>query len=86
MSLLLFFFKMPKIWVGWTTLNREKKEDGLIEPVDYNIYMWDYEVSFLIENYMYLPKKIGKWLKSCLYTSPTYILCTFKNLPLPLTT
>ena len=29
---LLFFFlflKMPKIWVGRTTLNREKKEDGL---------------------------------------------------------
>ena len=20
---------MPKIWVGWTTANREKKEDGL---------------------------------------------------------
>ena len=67
---------MPKIWVGGTTLNREKKEDGLIEPVDYNIYMWDYEVSFLIENYMYLPK-IGKWLKSCLYTSPIYILLYF---------
>ena len=67
---------MPKIWVGQTTLNREKKEDGLIEPVDYNIYMWDYEVSFLIENYMYL-LKIGKWLKSCLYTSPIYILLYF---------
>ena len=25
----LFFLKMPKIWVGWTTLNGEKKEDGL---------------------------------------------------------
>ena len=24
-----FFLKMPKIWVGWTTANREKKEDGL---------------------------------------------------------
>ena len=24
-----FFLKMPKIWVGGTTLNREKKEDGL---------------------------------------------------------
>ena len=36
-----FFFKMPRIWVGWTTLNREKKEDGLIEPVDYNVFMWD---------------------------------------------
>ena len=23
------FLKMPKIWVGWTTLRREKKEDGL---------------------------------------------------------
>ena len=31
-----FFFKMPRIWVGRTTLNREKKEDGLIEPVDDN--------------------------------------------------
>ena len=24
-----FFFLMPKIWVGRTTLNDEKKEDGL---------------------------------------------------------
>ena len=30
-SLLFFFFflKMPKIWVGWTTLNGVIKEDGL---------------------------------------------------------
>ena len=28
-SLLLRFLKMPKIWVGRTTLNGEKKEDGL---------------------------------------------------------
>ena len=28
---LLFFLKMPQIWVGWTTLNGEKKEDGLKE-------------------------------------------------------
>ena len=27
--LFFFFLKMPKIWVGWTTANREKKEDGL---------------------------------------------------------
>ena len=27
---LLFFLKMPKIWVGRTTVNGEKKEDGLI--------------------------------------------------------
>ena len=33
MSLLFFFFKMPKIWVGWMTLNREKKEDGLNDYV-----------------------------------------------------
>ena len=26
---LLFFLKMPKIWVGRTTLNGKKKEDGL---------------------------------------------------------
>ena len=26
---LLFFLKMPKIWVGRTTLNGETKEDGL---------------------------------------------------------
>ena len=31
-SLLFFLFlKMPQIWVGQTTLNREKKEDGLTE-------------------------------------------------------
>ena len=24
-----FFFRMPKIWVGQTTVNGEKKEDGL---------------------------------------------------------
>ena len=30
MLLLFFLLKMPKIWVGGTTLNREKKEDGLI--------------------------------------------------------
>ena len=29
--LFFFFLKMPKIWVGRTTLNGEKKEDGLIE-------------------------------------------------------
>ena len=23
------FWKMPKIWIGWTTVNGEKKEDGL---------------------------------------------------------
>ena len=28
-SLLFFFFKMPKIWVGRTALNGEKKEDAL---------------------------------------------------------
>ena len=26
---LLFFLKMPKIWVSQTTVNTEKKEDGL---------------------------------------------------------
>ena len=30
-----FFLKMPKIWVGRTTLNGEKKEDSLI--VDINL-------------------------------------------------
>ena len=25
-----FFLKIPKIWVGRTTLNGEKKEDGLV--------------------------------------------------------
>ena len=30
-TLLLFFFlKIPKNWFGWTTVNGEKKEDGLI--------------------------------------------------------
>ena len=33
MSLLFFFLKMPKIWVGWMTLNGEKKEDGLNDYV-----------------------------------------------------
>ena len=30
-----FFFEkiMPKIWVGWTTLNREKKEDSQKEII-----------------------------------------------------
>ena len=28
-TLLLFFWKMAKIWVGQTTLKGEKKEDGL---------------------------------------------------------
>ena len=28
-TLLFFFLKMPKIGVGWTTVNGEKKEDGL---------------------------------------------------------
>ena len=26
----IFFLKMPKIWVGQTTVNGEKKEDGLM--------------------------------------------------------
>ena len=25
-----FFLKIPKNWFGWTTVNGEKKEDGLI--------------------------------------------------------
>ena len=29
-SFLFFFWNMPKIWEGRTTLNEEKKEDGLI--------------------------------------------------------
>ena len=29
-SLVFFLLKMPKIWVGRTTLNGEEKEDGLI--------------------------------------------------------
>ena len=33
---LLFFLKMPQIWVGPTTLNREKNEDGLTKD---NIYV-----------------------------------------------
>ena len=28
-TLLLFFLKMSKIWVGWMTVNGEKKGDGL---------------------------------------------------------
>ena len=32
--MLLLFFKMPKIWVAWTTLNREKKEDALREETE----------------------------------------------------
>ena len=32
-SLLFFFLTMPKIWVGRTTLNGEKKEDGLLNRV-----------------------------------------------------
>jgi len=33
-TLLLFvFLKMPKIWVGRTTVNGEKKEDGLRSTV-----------------------------------------------------
>ena len=30
---IFFFWKMPKIWVGRTTLNGEKKGDGLIVAV-----------------------------------------------------
>ena len=29
-----FFSKMPKIWVGRTTVNREKKKDGLSRPIN----------------------------------------------------
>ena len=32
MSLLFFFLKMPKIWVGPTTPNGEKRENGLSQP------------------------------------------------------
>ena len=31
-SLLFFFLKMPKIWVGPTTPNGEKRENGLSQP------------------------------------------------------
>ena len=32
MMLLFFFLKMPKIWFGRTTLNGEKRENGLSQP------------------------------------------------------
>ena len=32
--LLLFFLKMPKIWVGQKTIIREKTEDGLREETE----------------------------------------------------
>ena len=32
--LLLFFLKMPKIWVSQKTINREKTEDGLREETE----------------------------------------------------
>ena len=32
MSLLFFFLKMPKIWVGRTTPKGEKRENGLSQP------------------------------------------------------
>ena len=34
-SLLIFFLKMPKIWVGQMTLNGEKKDDGLTVKLCY---------------------------------------------------
>ena len=42
-SLLFFFLKMPKIWVGWTILNGEKKEDGLIQNESLFQLMWQYQ-------------------------------------------
>ena len=32
-----FFLKMPKIWVGQTTLNGEKKEDGRSSEKGYRL-------------------------------------------------
>ena len=54
-SLLFFFLKMSKIWVGWTTVNGEKKDDVLslieqrestlltqwpVEDLQYTVEMW----------------------------------------------
>ena len=44
-SLLFFFLKMPKIWVGLTTVKGEKKEDGLMQKnkfhlIDFMLYMY----------------------------------------------
>ena len=36
--LFFFFFEMPKIWVGRTTLNGERKEDGQISKEISNLY------------------------------------------------
>ena len=36
-SLLLFFLTMPKIWVGRTTLNGEKKKDSLTDSKKVNV-------------------------------------------------
>ena len=33
-TLLLFFWKMPKIWVGQMTINRKKTEDSLREETE----------------------------------------------------
>ena len=38
-----FFLKRPKIWVGWTMLNGEKKEDGLIQNESLFQLMWQYQ-------------------------------------------
>ena len=36
----LFFLKMPKIWVGRTTVNGEKQEDGLTEKRNASASRW----------------------------------------------
>ena len=46
--LFFFFLKMPKIWVGRTTVNGEKKEDGLTSIFSRKILFRDRSLSEMI--------------------------------------
>ena len=56
-SLLVFFLKMLKIWVGQTTLKEEKKEDGLTltkeEVSEAGQVRVDYDAGVLTGSYRY---------------------------------
>ena len=58
-----FFKKMPKIWVGWTTVNGEKKEDGLTSIFSRKILFRDRSLSEMITSKFRVQNEMNQIIK-----------------------
>ena len=59
----VFFLKMPKIWVGWTTVNGEKKEDGLTSIFSRKILFRDRSLSEMITSKFRVQNEMNQIIK-----------------------